>query len=78
MAEMVQDDTRAPGINFLELHLNSRLGGRIRDLRIEERRGDLILMGRCDTYYAKQLAQHELMDATSDRPIRNEIQVVSR
>jgi hypothetical protein len=52
-----------------------RLSGRVRDLRVEVAGEALILRGHARTYYAKQLAQHAVMDAT-DLPIRaNEIEV---
>lgn len=59
----------------LEIHLQSRLCGHIRDLHLEYRDGGLVLRGQAHSYYAKQLAQHALMGATSV-PIRaNEIVV---
>jgi hypothetical protein len=59
----------------LETQVRHRLVGRVRDLRLRACDGGLVLDGRAPTYYAKQLAQHAVMQAT-DLPIRaNDIQV---
>jgi hypothetical protein len=59
----------------LEEHIQSRLTGRVHDLRLVLHEGGLVLRGHAHTYYAKQLAQHAVMDAMS-LPIRaNEIDV---
>jgi len=59
----------------LETHLQNRLGGRVHDLRLLVREDGLILQGHARTYYAKQLAQQAVMEA-SQLPIRaNEIEV---
>ena len=59
----------------LEAHLQGRLSGRIHDLRVLVRDEGLVLQGHARTYYAKQLAQQAVMEA-SPLPIRaNEIQV---
>jgi hypothetical protein len=50
--------------------------GRIRELRVDEREGQLILSGRCASFYCKQVAQHAAMDlANGDRQIQNRIAV---
>lgn len=60
----------------LESHIQSRLNSRIRDLRLSVVDDGLVLEGLTHTYYAKQLAQHAVMEAV-DLPIRaNEIKVV--
>ncbi len=38
--------------------IESRLGGRVRDLAVRVTGNRIILEGRCATYYTKQLAQH--------------------
>jgi hypothetical protein len=59
----------------LEAHVQCRLSGRVRDLHVVLRDHGLILQGHALTYYAKQLAQHAVMEA-SDLPIlANEIEV---
>ena len=69
------DSARPAVLDDLEAHLQCRLSGRIRDFRLSTGSGGLILLGRAPTYYAKQLAQQAVMDAT-DWPIAaNEIVV---
>ena len=69
------DGPRSSDIGAIETHVQSRLHGRVRDLRLVAGEGGLILQGHAHTYYAKQLAQHAVMEAT-DRPIAaNEILV---
>lgn len=59
----------------LENLLHTRLGNRIRDLRVQLFEAGLVLQGRATTYHAKQLAQHAVMEL-SDRPIlANDIEV---
>jgi hypothetical protein len=42
----------------LECHIATRTGRRVRDLRVEVQPGAVVLRGRTDSYYVKQLAQH--------------------
>ena len=50
--------------------------GRIRELRVDERQGQLVLSGRCSSFYCKQVAQHAAMDlAQGDRQVHNHIMV---
>lgn len=64
-----------PSVEKLEALVRCRLTGRVRDLRLHLEGEALVLRGHARTYYAKQLAQHAVMDAT-DLPIRaNEIEV---
>lgn len=59
----------------LEAHVQCRLSGRVRHLHVFRRERGLVLQGHALTYYAKQLAQHAVMEA-SDLPIlANEIEV---
>ena len=67
-----------PGLaemELLETHVQSRLNGRVRHFRLVLREGGLVLMGRVRTYYAKQIAQHEVMHGTSLLILANEIEV---
>jgi hypothetical protein len=59
----------------LELHLQLRLNGRVRDLRVDVAENGLVIRGRAMTYYAKQLAQHIVMEMTSTPILANEIHV---
>ncbi len=52
-----------------------RLSGRVLELCLSWRGGGLILHGRATTYYAKQLAQHAVMAATTAPILANEIEV---
>jgi hypothetical protein len=78
--QYLADDTRitppiADILAELELHLQCRLGGRVRDFRIASVRGGLALQGRAATYYAKQLAQHFVLQATTLPIVANDIEV---
>jgi hypothetical protein len=59
----------------LEARVQSRLHGRVRDFRVRVRGSGLILTGYARTYYAKQLAQHAVMEATVLPIVANEIDV---
>jgi hypothetical protein len=70
--------TRPPScfeIDQLESHVQAQLHGRVRQLRLKRRGDGLILSGEARTYYAKQLAQHAVMDATEFPILANEIEV---
>jgi hypothetical protein len=63
------------GIAELESRVRCRLGGCVRDFQLVVGEKSVTLRGRACTYYAKQLAQHTVMEAT-DIPIAgNEIEV---
>jgi hypothetical protein len=51
-------------LNNLEGTVRRRLNGRVRDFRLLLQDNGLILQGYAFTYYAKQLAQHAVMQAT--------------
>jgi hypothetical protein len=52
-----------------------RLNGRVRSLKLTVRDDGLVLRGHSRTYYAKQLAQHAVMELTKLRIRANEIEV---
>jgi hypothetical protein len=59
----------------IEEHVRYRLAGLLRDFHLVVRDNGLVLRGHAHTYYAKQLAQHAVMEASS-LPIRaNELEV---
>jgi hypothetical protein len=59
----------------LEAHVQCRMSGRVRGLQVILRDRGLVLQGHALTYYAKQMAQQAVMEA-SDLPIlANEIEV---
>ena len=62
-------------LDVLETLLQSRLVGRIQEFRLEVRGSGLVLRGCARTYYAKQLAQHAVMDATNLPILANAIAV---
>lgn len=55
--------------------IESRLGGRVRDLAIRVRGATIILEGRCATFYTKQLAQHAALGVLNDEQLENAIVV---
>jgi hypothetical protein len=62
-------------VEQLEQHVQCRLAGRVRELRLLRQADGLILRGRAPSYHVKQLAQHALMQVTPLRILANEIQV---
>ncbi len=62
-------------LDYLETRVQTRLGGRIRDLRLYFRENGIVLQGLARTYYAKQLAQHAVMMETRLPILANEIEV---
>ena len=64
-----------PEIEQLEAHVEARLSGRVRHFRLVVRGHGLVLTRRSPTCYAKQLAQHTVMEATALPVVANEIDV---
>lgn len=56
--------------------IESRLGGRIRDLAIRVRGETIVLEGSCATYYTKQLAQHAALGVLEAEQLENAIVVM--
>ena len=69
------DPATADGTTELETRVRIRLGGQVSEFRLENVGTGLVLRGRARTYYAKQLAQHAVMEATGLRILANEIEV---
>ena len=65
-------------MSFTELEgiVKVRLHGRVRDFGIIAEPEGLFLRGRARSYYAKQLAQHTVMEVTAMRIVANDIEVV--
>jgi hypothetical protein len=59
----------------LEGLLTDRLGSRVRGLRLVFEQTGVILRGRSETYHAKQIAQHAVMEITAEPILANEIEV---
>jgi len=55
--------------------IESRLGGRVRDLAIRIRGETIVLEGRCATFYTKQLAQHAALGVLDAEQLENAIVV---
>ena len=64
-----------PEMEQLETRVESRLNRRVQHFRLVVRGCGLVLTGHSPTYYAKQLAQHAVMEATALPILANEIQV---
>jgi osmotically-inducible protein OsmY len=69
------DVTTVNGATELEAQVQCRLSGQIHDFRLVVAGGGLVLRGHTHTYYAKQLAQHAVMEATGLPIVANEIEV---
>lgn len=63
------------GVTELEEHIRCRLNGQVRDFQLVLAGAGLLLRGEAPTYYAKQLAQHAVMEATGLHILANEIEV---
>ncbi|HEV3257674.1 MAG TPA: hypothetical protein VG013_12385 [Gemmataceae bacterium] len=59
----------------LERHVQVRTGRRVRDLAIELSPERVVVRGRADTYYVKQLAQHGIRDVLPQVSLENAIVV---
>jgi hypothetical protein len=70
------DTVRRDELERLETHLQSQLGGRVRSFRLMYSDEGIVLQGIASTYYAKQLAQHAVMQATPLPIASNQIEVV--
>ena len=55
--------------------IESRLGGRVRELAIRVRGNTIVLEGSCATFYTKQLAQHAALGVLEDEQLENLIVV---
>jgi hypothetical protein len=62
-------------VEQLETRVQSRLNGLVRNFRLAARGCGLVLTGQARTYYARQLAQHAVMEATALPIVANEIDV---
>jgi hypothetical protein len=66
---------RVDVLDRLETHVQSCLSGRVRDFHVQVLDRGLVLRGQTHTYYAKQLAQQAVMQATTWPILANEIEV---
>ena len=68
-------DTRSEEEARLEMHIQARLSGRVRGLRVVRRDNGFVLQGHTPTYYAKQLVLHAAMQATALPIFADEVEV---
>jgi hypothetical protein len=71
----LQGRNRLEFLGDLEFQMQSRFRGQIRELSVQRQPGGWILRGQCRTFYAKQMAQHAVMQATDEPILANEIEV---
>jgi hypothetical protein len=62
-------------VDQLQAHFQSRLLGKVRSFQLVLQNRGLILQGQSHKYYAKQLAQHAVMEAAELPSVANEIEV---
>jgi hypothetical protein len=70
---LLQD--RQTVVDRLERLIRERTGGLIRGLRVEVLPGQVIVSGRANTYYLKQLATHAALEAAENLEFTNAIEV---
>jgi hypothetical protein len=62
-------------LNRLEAQVRHQLSGRLLEFRLQRRDEGVVLFGRANSYYTKQLAQHAVMNGTDLPILQNEIEV---
>ena len=67
---------RTSDLDQLQAHLQRRLLGRVRGFCLIIQEHGLILRGQTRTYYAKQMAQHAVMEVVHLPIAANEIEVL--
>jgi hypothetical protein len=63
-------------VNQLLASVQHELAGRVSELRLRVVEGGLVLQGRANSYYAKQLAQQAVMKANGLPLVANDIEVL--
>ena len=61
--------------NNIRRRIESRLPGRVRQLKVRATGTRIVLEGQCSTYYTKQLAQHAALGILEDEQLTNAIEV---
>lgn len=72
------EDRSGPGWQLaIAIHqrIETRLGGRVRNLSVRFNNNTIVLEGECSTYYTKQLAQHAALGILEDEQLENAIEV---
>lgn len=75
---MKLETTSAPSpaiVERIEHFVQLRTNGMVRDLQVDVVDGEIILTGRTETYYNKQLATHAVLSAVQDVALTNNIEV---
>ena len=62
-------------IDQVDARIQTRLSGQVRGFQLLRREDGLVLRGRARTYYAKQIAQHTVMEVIKLPIAANEIEV---
>jgi uncharacterized RmlC-like cupin family protein len=75
MELQIVPDARQELVDRVERLVAQRTGGMIRHLRVECDDSVMVLSGRANTYYAKQLASHAALEACGEVPLTNDIEV---
>jgi len=60
----------------IERAVQRETSGGVRNLSVEVRGSGVLLRGRCESYYCKQLAQHAAMALRGNCPVTNAIEVL--
>jgi len=67
--------TNSIALEEIERRILERSGRRVKDLRVSVYQGQVVLEGRTDTYYGKQLAQHGALELVPEGMLQNAIDV---
>lgn len=70
------DDATIAQVEKLALDMQSRFGGRVRNIRLLVQDTGIVLLGRADTHHAKQLAQHAVTSEIAVPLLANQIEVI--
>lgn len=63
-------------VEYVRSQVENELIGRLRNFRLQRRSHGLVLCGHTDTYYARQLAEQAVMQATDLPILDNQIEVL--
>jgi osmotically-inducible protein OsmY len=58
--------------------IRRRIGGGVQQLEVDVRNNQVVLSGRCSSFYFKQLAQHAAMLMVGGDSLANEIEVTDQ
>lgn len=64
-----------PLVERLEHFVNTRTNGMIRHLEVSVVENDVIISGKANTYYTKQLATHAILELVQGFTLTNNIEV---